>query len=65
MQAGVTTIEAVNATGILCAKEDKPGHVSVTPMMGTNQEWIDAGSNSIWTVTLKSIVVKWDGRINE
>ena len=56
-----TTIEMVNSTGVLLAIQDHPGHVSIIPLGGTMQDWIDIGSNSIWTTTLKSIVVRWEG----
>ena len=59
--AAMTTIEAINATGVLYAVKDKATHVSVYPVGGSMKDWINEGSNSIWTKTLKSIVVKWDG----
>lgn len=27
----------------------------------TMEDWINAGSGSIWTQAVKSVVVKWDG----
>ena len=36
-------------------------HVTVLPVGVPLQTWIDAGSNSIWTRAVKSVVVKWDG----
>lgn len=59
--AAVTTIEELNATGIVYAIQDGPTHVSVRPVNGTMDEWIDMGTSSIWTQAVKSVVVKWDG----
>ena len=59
--AAVTTIEAVNATGILYAVKDGPTHVSVRPVGASMEAWINAGSSSIWTQAVKSVVIKWDG----
>ena len=61
--AAVTTIEALNATGIVVAIQDKPNHVSVMPAsyIGTLQEWIDTGASHPCTLAVKSVVVKWDG----
>ena len=56
--SAVTTIELVNATGVLTAIKDGITHVSVYPVGGTISEWRAAGTSSIWTTTLKSIVVK-------
>lgn len=50
--AATTTIEEINATGILRATQDGPYHVSVVPVGKTIREWYDCGSNSIWTQTL-------------
>ena len=36
-------------------------HVSVVPVGVSIQTWINAGSGSIWTQAVKSVVVKWDG----
>ncbi len=57
----MTTIEAVNATGILYAVREGATHVSVYPRWATLEEWYAMGTNSIWTRTLKTIVVKWTG----
>ena len=54
--SATTTIEAINATGILTATQDKPGHIAVTPIGGTLEEWYNQGVGSIWTQTLYSIV---------
>lgn len=55
----MTTVEAINATNVLCAVKDGETHVSVYPIGTTLKGWHEAGTMSIWTVTLKSIVVKW------
>lgn len=57
----MTTIEALNATGIVYAVPDGGTHVSVYPVGGTMSDWVTAGSNSIWTQAVKSVVIKWDG----
>ena len=57
--AAMTTIEALNATGIVYAVQDGPYHVSVYPVGGTIEDWHNAGSSSIWTAAVKSVVVKW------
>ena len=54
-----TTIEDVNATGILYATIDKPGHVSVKPTKATMEEWMRAGEGSIWTTTLRKLTIRW------
>lgn len=57
----MTTVGALNATGILYAVKDGLDHVSVFPVGGTIEEWRNASSSSIWTQTLKSLVKKWGG----
>ena len=59
--AAMTTIEALNATGLVYAIHDGITHISVRPIGGTIDDWIKAGSNSIWTQAVKSVVIKWDG----
>ena len=59
--AAVTTIEALNATGVVFAVKDGPHHVSVRPVGASMDDWINAGTMSIWTYAVKSVVVKWDG----
>ena len=59
--AAVTTIEALNVTGLVYAVQDSPTHVSVRPIGVTIEIWINAGPNSIWTQAVKSAVIKWDG----
>lgn len=62
----VTTMEAVNATGVLKAVKDGPNHVSVMPTIpSTMSGWIASRPNAQtsphpYTVTLKAIV--WDGK---
>ena len=56
-----TTIEKLNATGVVYAVQDSPTHVSVRPVGASIAEWREAGSSSIWTQAVKSVVVKWDG----
>lgn len=56
----MTTVNTINATGVLVAVKDGANHYSIYPGV-TIKQWRDAGSTSIWTQTLKSIVVKWDG----
>ena len=60
--AAMTTIEALNATGVVYAVKDGATHVSVRPVGATMEDWINAGSGSIWTQAVKSVVIKWDGR---
>lgn len=58
----MTTIEALNATGVVYAVRDGGAHVSVHPIGGTLIDWHNAGSTSIWTQAVKAAVVKWDGK---
>ena len=57
----MTTIEAINATGVVYAVKDGSNHVSVYPVGGTMSDWVEAGAGSVWTQAVKSVVVKWDG----
>ena len=59
--AAMTTIEEINATGVLYAVVDGETHVSVFPVNGTIEEWYDAGTSSLWTTTLKTLVTKYRG----
>ena len=59
--AAMTTIEALNATGVVYAVCDGVGHVSVHPIGGTLEDWHNAGSSAIWITAVKSVVVKWNG----
>lgn len=36
-------------------------HVSVRPVGATMDDWINAGSDSIWTQAVKSVAIKWEG----
>ena len=54
-----TTIEEINATGVLYAVIDGSNHVSVFPVGTTLAGWHDAGTNSIWTTTLRGLVKKY------
>ena len=60
-KASVTTIEALNATGVVRAYQDRPGHVRVDPVVGTLADWRAGGSEHPCTIAVKSVVVKWDG----
>ena len=55
-------MEDTNATGIVYAVYDGGTHISVRPVGASVEDWINAGSGSIWTQAVKSVVVKWDGR---
>ena len=55
----MTTIGKINSTGILYAIQDKPTHINVYPVGATTNDWYNAGPSSIWTQTLKSIVIKF------
>lgn len=35
--------------------------VALLTVGATMEDWINAGSSSIWTQAVKSVVVKWDG----
>ena len=63
VSAAVTTIGALNSTGMLIAIHDGPNHVSVipAPTMGTLQEWIRTGPSHPCTAAVKSVVIKWKG----
>ena len=59
--AAMTTIEELNATGVVYAYQDSLTHITVKPIGGIIAEWRNQGTSSVWTKTIKSIVVKWDG----
>ena len=61
ISAVVTTIEAVNSTGILQAIPTGGAHVVIIPTTGTVEQWMNQGQNSVWSKTLSSIVLEWDG----
>ena len=55
--AVVTTIDAVEATGILTTVQ-RGNHVSIVPTNGTVKDWMLQGKDSCWTLALSTIVVK-------
>ncbi len=57
----MTTIEAINATGVVYAVQDGTSHVSVRLVGVPMEACINAGSSSIWTQAVKSVVIKWNG----
>ena len=59
--SAVTTIEALNATGVVYAIQDGANHVSVFPIGGTLEDWYNAGPSSHWTTAVESVVISWDG----
>lgn len=59
--AAMTTIEELNATGVVYAYQDSLTHITVKPIGGIIAEWRNQGTSSVWTKTIKSLVVKWDG----
>ena len=59
--AAVTTMEQINATGVLYAVKDGATHVSVYPKGGTMLDWRMQGVNSKWTKAIKSVVIKYGG----
>ena len=52
--SGMTTIEELNATGVVFAKIDRNNHVSVIPIGGDLRRWHEQGIMSIWTMTIWS-----------
>ena len=54
--SAMTTIEEINATGVLRAVRDSGSHVSVYPLGGTIAQWRAEGIASIWTEVLLAIV---------
>ena len=58
-EAAVTTIGAINSTGVVWAVRDGVNHVSVRPIGASTLDWIGAGSNSKWTKAVKSVVVRY------
>ena len=61
VSAVVTTIEQVNATGILKAIPTGGTHVTVIPTSGNVTQWMEQGQSSVWSQTLSLIVIEWDG----
>ena len=45
----MTTIENLNATGVVYAVQDGVKHVSVYPIGGTIEQWYHQGAKSVWT----------------
>ena len=60
-KSGVTTVKALNATGIVHAYCTSPTHVVVVPVDATVKDWYEAGPESRWTQAVMSVVVKWEG----
>ena len=56
--SAVTTMKAIDGTGVLKAVRDGAYHVSVYPLGGTIKQWYEWGGNSIWTKALESVVIK-------
>ena len=54
--SAMTTIEQINATGVLFAQQDGKSHISIYPIGGTIEAWHNGGVNSIWTKALSSVV---------
>ncbi len=61
VRAVATTIEQVNATGILIAIPTGGTHVTIIPSNGSVEQWMRQGQNSLWSQTLSSIVVELGG----
>ena len=61
-KAGKTTIEELNATGIVYAVRDGKTHVSVYPIGGTISEWRKFGVTSIWTLAIRSVIMRHTGK---
>lgn len=59
----MTTIGALNATGMVLAVQDGATHVSVfpNPSVGSMEDWIAEGVDHPCTTAVKSVCVKWDG----
>ena len=56
LDCAMTTIGALNATGLVHAEKDGRDHVTVYPIGGTSQQWHDAGSKSVWTKAVWAVV---------
>jgi len=57
--SAMTTIGALNSTGVVYAVHDGTTHVSVYPIGGTMNDWHNAGPSSIWSQAVQSVCVKW------
>lgn len=44
-----------------CPQASPFGDIVAAAVGATMKDWINAGSGSIWTQAVKSVVVKWDG----
>ena len=62
-KAMVTTISAIEATGLLEVEKNGATHYSVKPKNAPVSAWISMGSSSIWTFAIRNICIKWDGEI--
>ena len=58
----MTTVEQVNATGILKVTLDGGTHVTIKPSNGTVRQWMDQGQDSIWTQALSTVVIELNQR---
>ena len=61
----MTTMEALNATGPVYAVPDGVTYVSVRPVGGTMDDWINEGSGSIESLKTEILVrsalgIRWD-----
>ncbi|MBQ7232472.1 MAG: RHS repeat-associated core domain-containing protein [Bacillales bacterium] len=61
VNAVVTTVEAVNATGTLRAIHTSGNHYIIVPVNGTVVQWMNEGHDSIWTQSLSMIVIELSG----
>ena len=51
----------MHETSVVYAYLDSLTHITVKPIGGIIAEWRNQGTSSVWTKTIKSLVVKWDG----
>ena len=58
----MTTVDQVNATGILIVTLDGGTHVTIKPSNGTVRQWMDQGQDSIWTQALSTVVIELNQR---
>ena len=61
VSAVVTTIQQVNATGLLKVIYTGGTHYLVVPPNGTVIDWMNQGMDSIWSQVLSDVVVEWEG----
>ena len=57
----MTTVDAVNATGILKVIQTSATHYIIVPVNATVIQWMMEGHNSIWTQTLSMVVIELSG----